>query len=85
MCTYFLQGVSCKVLSLCMKKIGFPTVIRFQIDFITHTLLLLVWRHMKFVYSLEHQVLLDFEKFFLFSEVNMLSKVHSLNAEQVFN
>ena len=34
----FLQGLSCRVLSVPGKKIRFPTVICFQIEFITHEL-----------------------------------------------
>ena len=42
-----------RALSVFGKKIWFSTIIGFQIDFITHTLLLWAWHHMKFMYTLK--------------------------------
>ena len=49
MCAYFCKDLVTGYW-LYLVKILFPTVIRFQIDFIIHTLLLWAWPHVKFVY-----------------------------------
>ena len=61
MCSYVCKHL---VTGYCLYllKFWFPAVIRFQIDFVTHTLLLWAWHYVKLVYTCIWHVFMDFRK-----------------------